>query len=57
MLEIENLHFRYSRRGPPVLNGVNLTLRDGDVTKTAKYSITVQEHTGHPETGKRKYSL
>ena len=31
MLEIENLHFRYSRRGPPVLNGVNLTLRDGEI--------------------------
>ena len=31
MLAIENLHFRYSRRGPLVLNGVDLTLRDGEI--------------------------
>ena len=31
MLEIENLRFRYSRRGPLVLNGVDLTLRDGEI--------------------------
>ncbi len=31
MLEIQNLHFRYSRRGPMVLNGINLTLKDGEI--------------------------
>ncbi len=31
MLAIENLRFRYSRRGPLVLNGVDLTLRDGEI--------------------------
>ena len=31
MLEIEKLRFRYSRRGPLVLNGVDLTLRDGEI--------------------------
>ncbi len=30
MLEIENLRFRYSRRGPLVLDGVNLELKDGE---------------------------
>ena len=29
MLEIQNLRFRYSRRGAMVLDGVNLELRDG----------------------------
>ena len=31
MLEINNLRFRYSRRGPMVLDGVNLELRDGEI--------------------------
>jgi iron complex transport system ATP-binding protein len=31
MLEIENLRFRYSRRGPTVLDGVNLELKDGEI--------------------------
>ena len=31
MLEIQNLRFRYSRRGPMVLDGVDLTLRDGEI--------------------------
>ena len=31
MLEINNLHFRYSRRSPMVLDGVNLELRDGEI--------------------------
>ena len=31
MLEIQNLYFRYSRRTSMVLNGVNLTLRDGEI--------------------------
>lgn len=31
MLEIENLRFRYSRRGPEVLRGVDLALRDGEI--------------------------
>ena len=31
MLEIENLRFRYSRRGPEVLRGVDLQLRDGEI--------------------------
>ena len=31
MLEIRNLSFRYSRRAPMVLDGVNLTLRDGEI--------------------------
>ena len=31
MLEIENLRFRYSRRGPLVLDGVNLELKDGEI--------------------------
>ena len=31
MLEIQNLRFRYSRRSPMVLDGVNLTLRDGEI--------------------------
>ncbi len=31
MLEIKNLHFRYSRRGPMVLDGVNLDLKDGEI--------------------------
>jgi len=31
MLAIENLHFRYSRRGPLVLNGVDLELKDGEI--------------------------
>ena len=31
MLEIEKLRFHYSRRGPLVLNGVDLTLRDGEI--------------------------
>ena len=31
MLEIRSLRFRYSRRGPYVLDGVDLTLRDGEI--------------------------
>ena len=31
MLEIRDLRFRYARRSPLVLNGVNLTLRDGEI--------------------------
>ena len=31
MLEIQDLRFRYSRRSPMVLDGVNLTLRDGEI--------------------------
>ena len=31
MLEIQDLRFRYSRRAPMVLDGVNLTLRDGEI--------------------------
>ena len=31
MLEIRNLHFRYSRRGPMVLDGVDLDLKDGEI--------------------------
>ena len=31
MLKIENLHFRYARRGPKVLDGVNLQLNDGEI--------------------------
>ena len=31
MLEIQNLRFRYSRRGAMVLDGVNLELRDGEI--------------------------
>ena len=31
MLAIENLRFRYSRRGPLVLNGVDLELKDGEI--------------------------
>ena len=31
MLEIRDLRFRYSRRGPLVLDGVNLTLRTGEI--------------------------
>lgn len=31
MLDIENLHFRYGRHAPPVLQGVNLQLADGEI--------------------------
>ena len=31
MLEIQDLRFRYSRRAPMVLDGVNLSLRDGEI--------------------------
>ena len=31
MLELQNLRFRYSRRGAMVLDGVNLELRDGEI--------------------------
>jgi iron complex transport system ATP-binding protein len=31
MLKIENLYFRYSRHGKPVLSGVNLELADGEI--------------------------
>ena len=31
MLEIKDLHFRYSRRSPLVLNGVDLELREGEI--------------------------
>ena len=31
MLEIQDLRFRYSRRGPSVLDGVDLTLGDGEI--------------------------
>ena len=31
MLEIQDLRFRYSRRGPLVLDGVSLTLRAGEI--------------------------
>ena len=31
MLSIEGLRFQYSKRGAPVLNGVDLTLRRGEV--------------------------
>lgn len=31
MLEIQNLRFRYSRRSPPVLDGIDLTLPDGEI--------------------------
>ena len=30
MLTIENLQFRYGKRSPQVLRGVDLTLQDGD---------------------------
>lgn len=31
MLEIKNLNFRYSRKGIPVLNGVNMELKQGEI--------------------------
>ena len=31
MLKVENLHFRYSRRGAPVLNGASLMLEQGQI--------------------------
>lgn len=31
MLTVENLTFRYSRRAPPVLRGVNMALQDGEI--------------------------
>ena len=31
MLSVENLTFRYSRQGAPVLNGVNLALNQGEI--------------------------
>lgn len=31
MLSVENLTFRYSRQGTPVLNGVNLELKQGEI--------------------------
>ena len=31
MLEIRDLKFRYGRRSPVVLDGVDLTLRDGEI--------------------------
>ena len=31
MLSVENLTFRYSRQGAPVLNGVNLELKQGEI--------------------------
>ena len=31
MLKVENLSFRYSRHGDPVLQGVNLSLREGEI--------------------------
>ena len=31
MLEIRDLHFRYAKRSPAVLDGVDLTLRDGEI--------------------------
>lgn len=31
MLEVQNLYFRYSRNGAPVLNGVNLELGQGEI--------------------------
>ena len=31
MLEIRDLHFRYGKRSPLVLDGVDLTLRDGEI--------------------------
>ena len=31
MLEVKDLHFRYSSRAPLVLDGVDLTLRDGEI--------------------------
>ena len=31
MLEIRNLRFRYSRRSPMVLDGVDLELKDGEI--------------------------
>ena len=31
MISIENLSFRYSRRSPAVLKGVDLTLGDGEI--------------------------
>ena len=31
MLEISDLYFRYSKRAPTVLDGVSLTLRDGEI--------------------------
>lgn len=31
MLSVENLTFRYSRQGAPVLNGVNLALKQGEI--------------------------
>ena len=31
MLEIRDLHFRYGKRAPAVLDGVELSLRDGEI--------------------------
>ena len=31
MLNVENLSFRYSRHGDPVLQGVNLSLCEGEI--------------------------
>ena len=31
MLKVENLHFRYSRTGHPVLHGTSLELKQGEI--------------------------
>ena len=31
MLEISDLRFRYGKRSPPVLDGLDLSLRDGEI--------------------------
>ena len=58
MLEIQNLRFRYSRRSPMVLDGVNLTLRDGEIgILLGKQDYAIQKHPRHPEAGERQHPL
>ena len=61
MLEIQDLRFRYSRRGPMVLEGVNLTLRAGEIGillgRNGSGKTFVQKHPRHPDAGERKPPL
>ena len=62
MLDIKNLHFRYSRRSPMVLDGVDLELRPGEIGivlgkngsgKTTLFKTIIGIH--KPESGTLKF--
>ena len=55
MLNVENLHFRYSKNGNPVLNGASLELKQGEIgillgkNGSGKNALFAVRHANTPE--------